>query len=62
MELKIGDKIKIEGYDEAWIGWVTESSYQISKIKSIFDKNGKISKSWLWCNLEISWVKKEDFN
>ena len=21
-ELKIGDKVKLEGYDEAWIGWV----------------------------------------
>ena len=37
-ELKIGDKVKLEGYDEAWIGWVTNSSYQISKIKSRFDK------------------------
>ena len=26
-ELKIGNKIKLEGYDEAWIGWVTNSSY-----------------------------------
>jgi hypothetical protein len=25
-ELKIGDKVKLEGYDEAWIGWVTNSS------------------------------------
>ena len=31
-ELKIGDKVKLEGYDEAWIGWVTNSSYQISKL------------------------------
>lgn len=37
-ELKIGDKVKLEGYDEAWIGWVTNSSYQISKIKRGLDE------------------------
>ena len=52
-ELKIGDKVKLEGYDEAWIGWVTNSSYQISKIKSRFDENGKISRRWLMKNLEV---------
>jgi hypothetical protein len=52
-ELKIGDKIKLEGYDEAWIGWVTTSSYQISKIRSRADENGKI---------EVCWVTKWDWH
>ena len=52
-ELKIGDRIKVEGYDEAWIGWVTNSSYQISKIKSRLDENGKI---------EVCWVTKSDWH
>ena len=62
MELKIGDKIKLEGYDEAWIGWVTNSSYQISKIKSRLDENGKISMGWLMKNLEVGWVTKLDWH
>jgi len=61
-ELKIGDKVKLEGYDEAWIGWVTNSSYQISKIKSRFDENGKISVGWLLKNLEVRWVSKEEWH
>jgi hypothetical protein len=61
-ELKIGDKVKLEGYDEAWIGWVTNSSYQISKIKSRFDENGKISRGWLMKNLEVCWISKWDWH
>ncbi len=61
-ELKIGDKVKIEGYDEAWIGWVTNSSYLISKIKSIFDENGNISSGWLYKNLEAEWITKWDWH
>jgi hypothetical protein len=61
-ELKIGDKVKLEGYDEAWIGWVTNSSYLISKIKSRFDENGKISRGWLMKNLEVCWVTKWDWH
>lgn len=61
-ELKIGDKIKLEGYDEAWIGWVTNSSYQISKIKNKFDKNGNISFEWLCKNLEVCWVTKWEWH
>ena len=60
-ELKINDKIKLEGYDEAWIGWVTNSSYLINKIKNIFDENGKISRGWLLKNLEVCWVTKRDW-
>jgi hypothetical protein len=61
-ELKINDKVKVEGYDEAWVGWVTDSSYQISKIKSRFDENGKISRGWLLGNLELEWVTKRDWH
>ena len=61
-ELKIGDKIKLEGYDEAWIGWVTNSSYLINKIKNRFDENGKISRGWLMKNLEVCWVTKWDWH
>lgn len=61
MRLKIGDEIQLKDYDKAWIGWITKSSYQISKIKSILNKNGKTSRNWLWENLEIEWVLKKDF-
>lgn len=61
-ELKINDKVKVEGYDEAWVGLVTDSSYQISKIKSRFDNNGKISMGWLLSNLEVEWVTKRDWH
>ena len=61
-ELKIGDKIKLEGYDEAWIGWVTNSSYQISKIKNKFDKKGNVSFEWLCKNLEVCWVTKWEWH
>ena len=30
-ELKIGDKIKIEGYDEAWIGCIIVTGKQIGR-------------------------------
>lgn len=62
IELKIGDNIKIEGYDKAWVGWVTNSSYQISKIKNIFDDNGKISFGRLCNSLEVCWVTKLDWH
>ena len=31
VELKIGDKISLDGYEAAWIGFVTSTSYQIKK-------------------------------
>lgn len=61
-ELKIGKKIKYAGYDRAWIGWVTNSSYLITKIKNILDENGNTSEDWLWKNIEVEWVLKSDYH
>lgn len=61
-ELKINDKIKLDGYDEAWIGFVTTSSYLISKIKNVLDPNGHTSREWLLSNLEVQWITKYDYH
>jgi len=56
-ELKQGQKLVTEGYVLSWIGWVTSSSYQISKIKDLFNEKGKIHPS----AIEIEWVNKFDY-
>jgi hypothetical protein len=61
-KLKIGDKVKLEGYDEAWIGFVTNSSYLINKIKSILNPDGKTSREWLCSNLECNWINKYEYH
>jgi hypothetical protein len=61
-ELKKGDEVKLEGYDYAWIGWVTNSSYLICKIKSRYDENGKTSRGWMLMNMEVHWVLKSDWH
>jgi hypothetical protein len=61
-ELKTGDWVKLEGYDVAWIGWVTNSSYLICKIKSRVDENGKTSDGWMMMNTEVYWVLKSDWH
>lgn len=61
-DLKIGDKITIDGYDVAWIGWITKSSYLINKIKSIYDENDKTSFEWLCKNLEVCWINKSELH
>jgi hypothetical protein len=58
--MKIGDKLKIENCDEAWIGWMTKTSYLICYIVNIFDENKKISSGWLWSNLRVKWILKKD--
>jgi len=59
---KVKDYINYPGYDIAWIGWETQSSYCVSKIKNKFDENGNISQSWLLKQLEVEWVLKSEFN
>ena len=61
-KIKLNDYIKYPGYDIAWIGWETQSSYCISKIKNKFDKDGNISNNWLAKQLEVEWVLKSEFN
>lgn len=61
-ELKEKDWVNIEGYDKAWIGWVTKSSYLINKIKSIRDEKGEISYGWLLKSLEVEWVLKSEWH
>ena len=61
-ELKEKDWVNIEGYDVAWISFVTKSSYLINKIKSIRDENGKVSCGWLLSNMEVQWVLKSEWH
>ena len=60
--MKIGDRLKYPGHDEAWIGWETTSSYLIYRIKNVLNEEGKTSQSWLFKQLELEWVLKTDFN
>ena len=61
-QLKVHDYIYYPGYDIAWIGWETQSSYLVHKVKDKFDENGNISKTWLLIQLEVEWVLKSEFN
>ncbi len=56
------DKNKFDEDKEAILGWVTDTSYLISKIKNRFDENGKISRGWLLKNLEMEWITKWDWH
>ena len=60
--MKVKDYVNYPGYDIAWIGWETQSSYLINKVKDKFDKNGYISRGWLLRQLEFEWVLKSEFN
>lgn len=50
MELKINDRIEIEGYCAAWVGIVTSTHYQISKLKTPSSK------------LEVCWISKSEYH
>lgn len=60
--MKIGTYIEYPGYDKAWVGLETQSSYLINKIKNIFNSEGKTSFEWLCSQLQVEWVLKTDFN
>jgi hypothetical protein len=54
--------IEYPGHDRAWIGWETNSSYLIYKIKNELNEEGKTSRGWLFSQLEVEWILKTEFN
>jgi hypothetical protein len=60
--MKKGDWIEYPEHDRVWIGWETESSYLIYKIKNELNEEGKTSSNWLYKQLELEWILKTEFN
>ena len=48
--MEINTYIEYPEHDRAWIGWETNSSYLIYKIKNELNEEGKTSRGWLLVN------------